>query len=213
MAPAMSEYKVSVATRKQWGEIDDMVWDAYARENPGSVQAETGHLACAADRDDVRRLVVTLGDTILATQSIQVLWNPAELHAYLGGHFKPAALPLFVSGRSAVSRVAMGGGAFRALVYTGLCAALEIASAVGELGLLNVHKADNPVIFSLRKLSWDKFRVWRTKGVFDGHHAVTYLRSVKALRKSLARTKRRGDVPPHVFEGPSVAQSLLAFRR
>ncbi len=210
---APSALKVSIATPQQWDEIDKIVWAAYTGDKPALVLADMKYLACNADKKDVIRLVATRDDDILATQSVQLLWNADEVTDYLGAKFPTRSTPVLVTGRAAAHRLYLRAGGFRALMHAAIATVIDIGEKVGGACALNVHAAGNPLIKSLVKIGWDTFDIERTKGVFQGPQAVTYLPDVKAAQHSLNLLNASNTVPTYRFEGNPLPDLLMTFKR
>jgi hypothetical protein len=211
---AQSEVKVSIAIPQQWAEIDRIVCTQYSGGNPAMLNADFDHLACRSDARDIVRLVATRDNDILATQSLQVLWNNSEVNEYLGGRFTVDYTPVLVTGRAAANPQHIKGGGFRALMHTTLTTLIDLGEKAGGACGLNVHAAHNPLIKSLVKLGWQAHSIERTKGVFKGPQAVTYLPDAKAAaQQSLALLNASNTVPVYRFEGKPLADLLLTFKR
>lgn len=209
-----SALKVSIATPQQWPEINQIVWVAYTGNNPAMIRADMKYLACESDAKDVVRLVATRDKDILATQSVQLLWNAGEVNDYLGGKFTVDYTPVLVTGRAAANPQFIRGGGFRALMHTVISTVIELGERTGGACALNVHAAGNPLIKSLVKLGWKSFDIERTKGVFAGPQAVTYLPDAKAAaQRSLALLNASNTVPRYTFEGAPLTDLLLTFKR
>jgi hypothetical protein len=209
---AQSEVKVSIATPQQWDEIDRIVWAQYS--SSATLLADLDHLACKSDKKDVFRLVATRDNNILATESIQALWSNREVDEYLGGKFTVDYTPVLVIGRVAANPRFLRTGAFRALIHTSLSVLIDLGEKTGGACNLNVHKADNPLIKTLERMGWEKHDVVRTKAVFPGPQAVTYLPDAKAAaQRSLALLEATNSVPRYTFEGKPLADMLITFKR
>lgn len=209
-----SALKVSIAIPQQWPEINQIVWDAFTGNNPTMIRADMKYLACESDAKDVVRLVATRDKDILATQSMQLLWNAGEVNDYLGGKFTVDYTPVLVIGRAAANPRFIRGGGFRALMHTAISTLIEVGERTGGACALNVHAAGNSLIKSLVKLGWKSFDIERTKGVFAGPQAVTYLPDAKAAAQhSLALLNASNRVPRYTFEGAPLTDLLLTFKR
>lgn len=208
-----NEVVVRIAEPQQWDTVDHIVQVAFYGDNPSMVLADMSQLACKADPKDVIRLVSMQGNDILATEAVQLKWNGDEVNSYLGAKFSVDFMPVFVMGRIAANFENKRPRAFSPLLHTSLTTMVEIAEKTNGVCALNVHAAGNPLINAFLKFGWQKIAIERTKGVFKGPQALTFLPDVKAIRHSLDLLNASQTVPNYRYEGASLADLLLTYKR